>query len=209
MQIDGAGTDGASAGQRDVGAATPGNERPQNQRGGPHGFDQIIRCFGSGERARANRCPVMGASVAEFDFGAHGGEQLAKGLDVAHLRDVFENHRFVGEQGCRHAGECGVLRATDSHRAEQRVATADYELIHSLSGSLKNWSVDLILTMISRWRRLEMSSGVSFETAKKLTTRDTERHREKRRLATWALPPLSLCALAPGNLSGQRLPEPA
>ena len=78
---------------------------------------------------------MMGASVAEFDFGAHGGEQFARGLDVAHLRDVFENHRFVGEQGCRHARECGVLRATDSDRAEQGVATADYELIHSLSGS--------------------------------------------------------------------------
>ena len=130
MQIDGAGTDGASAGQRDAGAATAGNERPQNERGGPHGLDQFIRRFGSGKRARANRGAMMGASVAEFDFGAHGGEQLARGLDVAHLRDVFENHRFVGEQGCRHARECGVLRATDSDGAEQGVATADYELIH-------------------------------------------------------------------------------
>jgi hypothetical protein len=72
----------------------------------------------------------MGASVAEFDFGAHGGEQLARGLDVAHLRNVFENHRFVGEQSRRHARQRGVLRATDAHRAEQRVAPADYELIH-------------------------------------------------------------------------------
>ena len=51
--------------------------------------------------------------------------------------NVFENHRFVGEQSRRHARECGVLRATDSDRAEQRVATADYELIHRLSFFLK------------------------------------------------------------------------
>jgi hypothetical protein len=62
----------------------------------------------------ANRGAVMGASVAEFDFGAHGGKQLARGLDVAHLRNVFQDDRFVGEQGRGHARECGVLRATDS-----------------------------------------------------------------------------------------------
>ena len=39
---------------------------------------------------------VLGASVAEFDFGAHGGEQVARGLDVAHLRNVFEDDRLVG-----------------------------------------------------------------------------------------------------------------
>ncbi len=135
VQVDGARADGASAGQRDAGASTAGDERSQHERGGPHGLDQFIRRFGSGERARANRGAMMGASVAEFDFGAHGGEQLARGLDVAHLRDVFENHRFVGEQGCRHARQRGVLRATDADRAEQGIAAADYQLIHSLSCS--------------------------------------------------------------------------
>ena len=132
VEIDGAGANGASPGQGNTGAATTGNQRPQHERGGAHGLDQFIRRFGSGECARANRCPMMGASIAEFDFRTHGGKQLARGLDIAHLRDVFENHRFVGEQGGRHARECGVLRATDSDGAEQRVTAADYELIHSL-----------------------------------------------------------------------------
>ena len=34
---------------------------------------------------------MLGASVAEFDLGAHGGQQLALGLDVAHLRNVFQD----------------------------------------------------------------------------------------------------------------------
>src|SRR4029077_6593581 len=89
MQIDGARTDGASAGQRDASAATARYERSEDERRGSHGLDQFIRRFRSGERARANSGPMLGASVAEFDFGAHGGEELACGLDVAHLRDVF------------------------------------------------------------------------------------------------------------------------
>ena len=132
VEIDGAGADGASAGQRDAGAATAGYERSQNECGGPHRLDQLIRRLGRGERACANCCPMMGASVAEFDLSAHCRKKLARGLDVAHLRDVFKNHRFVGEQGCRHARQRRVLRATDADSAEQRVATSDYELIHTV-----------------------------------------------------------------------------
>ena len=86
----------------------------------------------SGEASvlRTNRRAVLGAAVAEFDFGAHGGEQLARGLDVAHLRNVFENHRLVGEQGRRHGGQCGVLRAADADRSEQRVAAANHQFVH-------------------------------------------------------------------------------
>ena len=137
VEIDGARADCASAGQRDASAATARDQRSEDERRGSHGLDQFIRRFRSGERACANGGPMLGASVAEFNFGAHGGEELARGLDVAHLRNVFENHRFVGEQGRRHARERGVLRATDSDGAEQRVAAADYELIHSLSEFLK------------------------------------------------------------------------
>jgi hypothetical protein len=44
---------------------------------------------------------VLRASVAEFDLGSHGSQQVASGLNVAHLRNVFEDDRFVGEQGGR------------------------------------------------------------------------------------------------------------
>ena len=131
VQIDRPRADGAPAGQRDAGASAAGHQRPQDERGGAHRLDQFIRGLGSGESARADRGAVMGASVAEFDFGAHGGQQLARGLDVAHLRDVFENDRLIGEQGSRHARQCGILRAADADCAEQRIATADHELIHT------------------------------------------------------------------------------
>ena len=40
---------------------------------------------------------MMRASIAEFDFRAHGRQQLARGFDVAHLRNVFQHDRFIGE----------------------------------------------------------------------------------------------------------------
>ena len=76
---------------------------------------------------------VVGASVAEFDFGAHGGEQVARGLNVAHLRNVFEDDGLVGEQGGGHAGQRGILCAADVNGAEQRLSAADYELVHEMS----------------------------------------------------------------------------
>ncbi len=73
---------------------------------------------------------MVSASVAEFDFGSHGGEQLARGFDVAHLRDVFEDDGFLGKQGRGHAGKGSVFRAADADRAEQRIAAANYEFVH-------------------------------------------------------------------------------
>ena len=34
---------------------------------------------------------MLRASVAEFDLGAHGGEQAARGFDVAHLGNIFQH----------------------------------------------------------------------------------------------------------------------
>ena len=83
------------------------------------------------ERTRApDAGAVLGAAVAEFDLGAHGGEELALGLDVADLGDVFEDDLVFGEDGGGHAGEGGVFCAGDFDGAEKRVAAAYYELVH-------------------------------------------------------------------------------
>ena len=74
---------------------------------------------------------MLGASVAQFDFRAHGGEQFARGLDVAHLRNVFEDDRLVGEQGGGHGRQRGVLGAADADGPQQRIAAANYEFVHS------------------------------------------------------------------------------
>ena len=81
---------------------------------------------------------MLGPAIAEFDFGAHGSQQLARGLDVAHLGNIFQNDRLVGEQSGGHAGKRGVLRAADANRAEQRIAAANDKFVHELRGPIKN-----------------------------------------------------------------------
>ena len=69
---------------------------------------------------------MLGASESEFDFGAHGGEQLACGLDVADLRNIFEDAVLIGQERGRHARESGVLGAADADCPQQGLAAADY-----------------------------------------------------------------------------------
>ncbi len=77
---------------------------------------------------------MLGATVSQFDFCAHGGEQLARGFDVAHLRDVFEDDRLVGEERGGHARQGGVLGAADLNCSEQWIAAANYEFVHGMRG---------------------------------------------------------------------------
>ncbi len=73
---------------------------------------------------------MLRAAVTEFDLGAHAGEQAARGFDVAHLGNVFQHDRLVGEQGGGHGGQGGILGAADAHRPEQGIAAANDEFIH-------------------------------------------------------------------------------
>ncbi len=130
VQVDGAGSDGAAAGKRNAGVAAAGYQRAEHQRGGAHGLDEFVGGFGGVEFGAVDGGAVLGASVAEFDFGAHGGEQVARGLNVADLRNIFEDDGLIGEQGGGHAGKRGIFCAADAHRAEQRLSAADYEFVH-------------------------------------------------------------------------------
>ena len=76
---------------------------------------------------------MLRPSVAQFDLGAHGGQQLAGGFNVAHLRNIFQNDRLFRKQGRGHGRQCGILRPADANRPQQRIAPADYELIHTAS----------------------------------------------------------------------------
>ncbi len=130
VHVDGTAADGAAAGERDAGAAAAGDQRSEDERGGTHRLDQFVGGFGGGEILAVERGAVLGASVAEFDIGAHGSEKVAGGLNVADLRNVFQNDGFVGEQGGCHARQCGIFCAADVDGAEQRLAAADDEFIH-------------------------------------------------------------------------------
>ena len=76
---------------------------------------------------------MLRPSVSQFDFGAHGRQQLAGGFNVAHLRNIFQNDRLFREQGRGHRRQRGILGATDANCPQQRIAAADHELIHTAS----------------------------------------------------------------------------
>jgi hypothetical protein len=130
VEIDGSLSDGATAGQRNPGVAATGHEWAQDQRGGAHGFNQLVGGFRSGECKAVNGRAMLGPPVSEFDFGAHGSQEVACGLDVAHLGNVFEDDRLIGEQSGGHAGERGILSAADADRAQQGLSAAKNKFVH-------------------------------------------------------------------------------
>ena len=93
-------------------------------------LDQFVGSFGTGQIAAADGGAMLRPSVAQFDFGAHGGQQLAGGFDVAHLRNIFQDDWLVGEQGSGHGRQSGILGAADANRAQQRIAAANDKFIH-------------------------------------------------------------------------------
>ena len=130
VQVDGTGPDGASAGQGDTRAARARHQRSQHQRRGPHGLHQFVGGFGADRLATVDGGAVMRAAVTQFNFGPHLHQQLAHGLDVAHLGDVLQHDGLVGEQSRRHRGKRSVLGAADAHRPDQWIAAADYKFVH-------------------------------------------------------------------------------
>src|SRR5579872_2105812 len=130
VQINRASPDSTPAGERNTGASAAGDQRSENQSGGTHRLDEFVGGFRRRQVLAVNGGAVMGASIAEFDIGAHRGEQVARGLNVADLRNVFENDRLIGEQGGGHAGKGGIFGAAHADSAEQRLSAADDELIH-------------------------------------------------------------------------------
>jgi hypothetical protein len=73
---------------------------------------------------------MLGTAVAELDLGAHGGQKIARGVNVAHLWNIFQDHGLISEERRCHAGKSGVFRAADADGAEERFAAADDEFIH-------------------------------------------------------------------------------
>jgi hypothetical protein len=140
-----AAADGAAAGHGDAGHAGARDERAEHERAGAHRLDDLVLGNGVGEHGALDVCAVLGAAIAELHFGAHADQQLAFGFDVLHLRDVFKDDFVLGENGCGHAGERGVLRAGDLYRAEQGIAPAYYELVH------RSILRRMALCMLSAW----------------------------------------------------------
>ena len=130
VQIDGAAADGATAWHGNASHACAGHERAENERAGAHGFDDFVFGLWVGERAEVDAGAVVRSPCAQLDFRAHGDEQLPLCFDVADLGNVFERDFFFSEDGCRHAGKCGVLCAGDADCSNQRISAANDEFIH-------------------------------------------------------------------------------
>ncbi len=64
VEVDGALSYGAAAGERDAGAAAAGDERSEDQGGGAHGLYQFVGGFGTCQIFAVNGGAVVGASVA-------------------------------------------------------------------------------------------------------------------------------------------------
>jgi len=149
VEVDGTSTDGAASGHGNASDAGACDQRSQHQRRGAHGLDDFVFGDRVGEHGALDRGAMLRAAVAEFDFGAHGLEQLALGFDVLDLRDVFEDDFVLGEDGRSHAGERGVLCAGNFDCAEQRVSASDDELIHR--ASLRNGNEETSVDFGARW----------------------------------------------------------
>jgi len=141
VEVDGAATDGAASGHGDAGDAGAGDERPEDERAGAHGLHDLVLGDGIREDGALDVGAVLGAAVAEFDLGAHAGEELTLGFDVLDLRDVFEDDLVFGQDGGGHARKSGVLGSGDFDGAEKGVAAAYYELIHLVS--LRRFCVEM------------------------------------------------------------------
>ncbi len=133
VEIDGAGADGAASGQGNASGAAARHQRPEHECGSTHRLHQFVGSLGRAEVATANGGAMLGAAVSEFDFGSHGGKQFARGLNVADLRDVFQDDRIFGEQGGRHRRQGRVFCPADANGAEEWISTANYEFIHKRS----------------------------------------------------------------------------
>ena len=106
------------------------HQRAENEGRGAHGFDQFVRSLGRCQTATADRGAMLGAPVAEFDFRPHRSQQLARSLDIAHLRNVFQDDRLVRQNGGSHGRQSGILGPADANCPQQRIAAADHEFIH-------------------------------------------------------------------------------
>src|ERR1700677_4669968 len=93
-------------------------------------LDDLVFGCGIGEDGALDVGAMLGAAVAKLDLGTHADQELALGLDVTDLWDVFEDDLVFSEDGGGHAGERGVFGSGDFDGAEERVAAAYYELVH-------------------------------------------------------------------------------
>src|SRR6478609_11006588 len=51
-------------------------------------------------------------------------------MNVAHVRNILQNHGLVCEESGGHRGQSGIFGATNADASHEGIATTNYEFIH-------------------------------------------------------------------------------
>jgi len=121
VQIDRPRTDGAAAGQRNLGFAAARQQRTQHEDAGPHLADKVIGrgCVGNLPRRQLQHVAAMRVidPRADADLHAHRAQQIGHGGDVGQMRHVRQRQRLVGQDAGGHDRQGRVLGAADRNDA--------------------------------------------------------------------------------------------
>ena len=129
MQVHGAGTDGAAAGQGHVRLAKTRQQGSEHQDGGAHHLHQLIGC---GKTGNGGRVDLDGHALVHGDAHPHAPQQADGSGHILQMRHVAQMHAAVAEQGGRQDRQGGILRARYTHLAVERRTAGNYEFIHSV-----------------------------------------------------------------------------
>jgi len=130
VEVDGAGADGAAAGEGHPSPSLSSNQGTQHEHGGPHRLHEVVGRFEGGEGPGLH---LHGSADAEVHLGAEGGQHSAHGPDVAHFGDVRQDDALVGQERGAEVGEGGVLRPRDADGSLEGTSPDDADLVHELS----------------------------------------------------------------------------
>jgi hypothetical protein len=130
VEVDGPGPDGAAARKRDTGFLEAGHEGSENEDGGAHGLDEIVRNLEAIDILRVNR---EGLSLVKR--GSQVIKERLGGADIAEPGEIADSMNPATEEGRREDRERCILRAADPHLAMEGSAPFDEDLIHEISST--------------------------------------------------------------------------
>ena len=130
MKVDGANADGAAARQRDSRLSEARHQRSQHQHRRPHLLDEFIRRHGIEQLAGFNLDAIAVRFVRDGGIDAQIFQQAAQRADVAHARNIVENHALVRQQRRRQCRQRRILGPADHHPAFQRPPAGYEKFVH-------------------------------------------------------------------------------
>ena len=122
MQIHGPRTDGATAGQRHIGAAMAGQQGPEHQDGRAHRLDQIVRREILLDGLRLDDDVHL---LVHHEPDAHTAQQFHGGGHIVQMRNVAHRHHAIRKQRRGHDRQHRILGTGNADGAVQRNAAVN------------------------------------------------------------------------------------